>query len=164
VAFLQDVRFVRAAIHEHPRLDVSSVARQIFIVPQARIFNVLHWLVTGRKMKPGYVDQSSILDRILDTAADNLRVAKILIQLGLDSDNVTYHAIFNRVLEILLAQITLANMCALLGSLFFVATLLMRTMMPLRISEHDQQPVLYGLWRARRRYKDPSFVSTDAAH
>jgi Cyclic nucleotide-binding domain len=131
VAFLQDVRLVRAAIHEHPRLDVSPVARQIFIVPQARIFNFLHWLVTGAQ---GYVDQSSILDRILDTAADNLRVAKILIQLGLDPNNVTYDAIFNRVLEILLAQITLANMCALLGSLFFVATLLMRTMMPLRIS------------------------------
>jgi len=65
-------------------------------------------------MKPGYVDQSSILDRILDTAADNLRVAKILIQLGLDPNNVTYDAIFNRVLEILVAQITLANMCALL--------------------------------------------------
>jgi hypothetical protein len=87
-----------------------------------------------RKMKPGYADQSSILDRFLDTAADNLRIAKILIQLGLDPNNVTYDAIFNRLLEILLAQITLANMCALLGSLFFVATLLMRTMMPLRIS------------------------------
>jgi hypothetical protein len=85
-------------------------------------------------MKPGYADQSSILDRFLDTAADNLRIAKILIQLGLDPNNVTYDAIFNRLLEILLAQITLANMCALLGSLFFVATLLMRTMMPLRIS------------------------------
>jgi len=30
--------------------------------------------------------------------------------------------------------------------------------------EHDQQPVLYGLWRTCRRYKDVSFVSTDAAH
>jgi hypothetical protein len=34
----------------------------------------------------------------------------------------------------MLAQITLASMCALAGSIFFVATLLMRTMMPLRIS------------------------------
>jgi len=85
-------------------------------------------------MISGNVDQSSILNRILDTAADNLRVAKILVQLGLDPNNVTYDAIFHRLLEIVLAQITLANMCALIGSAFFVATLLMRTMMPLRIS------------------------------
>jgi hypothetical protein len=85
-------------------------------------------------MSSGNVDLSSILNRILDTAADNLRIAKILVQLGLDPNNVTYDAIFNRLLEIVLAQITLANMCALIGSAFFVATLLMRTMMPLRIS------------------------------
>ena len=85
-------------------------------------------------MSSGHVDVSSILNRILDTAADNLRIAKILVQLGLDPNNVTYDAIFNRLLEIVLGQITLANMCALIGSAFFVATLLMRTMMPLRIS------------------------------
>ncbi len=85
-------------------------------------------------MSSGNVDVSSILNRILDTAADNLRVAKILVLLGLDPNNVTYDAIFNRLLEIVLSQITLANMCALIGSIFFVATLLMRTMMPLRIS------------------------------
>ena len=43
-----------------------------------------------------------------DKAADNLRFAKILIQLGLDPDNVTYDAIFNRLLEIFLANITIA--------------------------------------------------------
>ena len=58
------------------------------------------------------VDLSTILDRILDAAADNLRIAKILIQMGLDPDNVTYDAIFNRLLEILLHNITLANMFA----------------------------------------------------
>src|ERR1019366_7731465 len=85
-------------------------------------------------MKFSSADLSTILNRILDTAADNLRIAKILIQLGLDPDNITYDALFNRLLEVVLAQITLASMCALIGSIFFVATLLMRTMMPLRIS------------------------------
>jgi hypothetical protein len=85
-------------------------------------------------MKPADVDLSSILDRILDTAADNFRVAKILVQLGLDPDNITYDAIFNRLLEILLANITLANMFALVGSAFFVATLLTQTMVPLRVA------------------------------
>ncbi len=79
-------------------------------------------------------DMSTTLDRILDTAADNLRVAKILVQLGLDPNNVTYDAIFNRLLEIFLHNITLANMFALVGAIFFVATLLTQTMVPLRVA------------------------------
>ena len=79
-------------------------------------------------------DMSTVLNRILDTAADNLRVAKILIQLGLDPNNVTWDAIFNRLLEIFLANITLANLFALIGAVFFVATLLMQTMVPLRVA------------------------------
>jgi Cyclic nucleotide-binding domain len=79
-------------------------------------------------------DMSSTLDRILDAATDNLRVAKILVQMGLDPNNVTYDAIFNRLLEIFLHNITLANMFALLGAIFFVATLLTQTMVPLRVA------------------------------
>ena len=79
-------------------------------------------------------DLSTILDRILDAAADNLRIAKILIQMGLDPDNITYDAIFNRLLEIVLANITLANLLGLVGAIFFVATLLTQTMVPLRIA------------------------------
>jgi CRP-like cAMP-binding protein len=79
-------------------------------------------------------DLSQTMDRILNTAADNLRVAKILVQLGLDPNNVTYDAIFNRLLEIFLANITLANMFALIGAIFFVATLLTQTMVPLRVA------------------------------
>ena len=79
-------------------------------------------------------DLSTTLDRILDTAADNLRVAKILVQLGLDPNNITYDALFNRLLDIVLANINLANMFALIGAIFFVATLLTHTMVPLRIA------------------------------
>jgi cyclic nucleotide-binding protein len=85
-------------------------------------------------MEPNSADLSTILNRILDTAADNLRVAKILIQLGLDPNNITYDALLNRLLEIVLANITLANMFALVGAIFFVATLLMQTMVPLRVA------------------------------
>ena len=74
------------------------------------------------------------LDRILNTAADNLTVAKVLVQMGLDPNNVTYDAIFNRLLEIFLHNITLANMFALVGAIFFVATLLTQTMVPLRVA------------------------------
>jgi hypothetical protein len=79
-------------------------------------------------------DLSTILDRILDTAADNLRIAKILVQIGLDPNNITYDALFNRLLEIVLANITLANMFALVGAIFLVATLLMHTIVRLRVA------------------------------
>jgi len=79
-------------------------------------------------------DTSSTLDRILDAATDNLRVAKLLIQMGLDPNNVTWDAIFNRLLEIFLHNITLANMFAVVGAIFFVATLLTQTMVPLRVA------------------------------
>ena len=85
-------------------------------------------------MQPSIADFSTILDRILDTATDNLRIEKILIEMGLDPNNITYDALFNRLLEIVLANITLANMFALIGAIFFVATLLMQTMVPLRIA------------------------------
>src|SRR5436309_12211872 len=85
-------------------------------------------------MNSSGADLSTILDRILDAAADNLRIAKILVQMGLDPNNITYDALFNRLLEIVLANITLANMFALVGAIFFVATLLTQTMVPLRIA------------------------------
>jgi len=84
-------------------------------------------------MLPG-ADMSDTLNRILDAATDNLRVAKILIQMGLDPNNVTYNDIFNRLLEIFVHNITLATMCALAGAIFFVATLLTQTMVPLRVA------------------------------
>jgi hypothetical protein len=79
-------------------------------------------------------DMSNTLDRILDAATNNLRFAKILVQLGLDPNDVTYDAIFNRLLEIFLHNITIANMFALVGAIFFVATLLTQTMVPLRVA------------------------------
>ena len=43
-----------------------------------------------------------MLDRILDAATDNLRFAKILVQMGLDPNNVTWDALLNRLLEVFL--------------------------------------------------------------
>jgi ABC-type multidrug transport system fused ATPase/permease subunit len=88
----------------------------------------------GHTMESSSADFSTILNRVLDKAADNLRIAKILVQMGLDPNNITYDALFDRLLEIVLANITLANMFALFGAIFFVATLLMRTMVPLRVA------------------------------
>src|SRR6185369_12191416 len=80
-------------------------------------------------MMSSSADFATTLNRILDTAAENLRIAKILVQMGLDPNNITYDALFNRLLEIVLA-----NMFALVGVIFFVATLLTQTMVPLRVA------------------------------
>jgi hypothetical protein len=78
-------------------------------------------------------DPAAILNRALEYAAQNLRVEKLLIQLGLDPTNVTYDAVFNRLVDIILANITFANMLALVGAIFYVATLMVRTIVPLRV-------------------------------
>jgi hypothetical protein len=78
-------------------------------------------------------DLAAILNRALEYAAQNLRFEKLLIQLGLDPTNVTYEAIFQRLGDIIVANINFANTLALVGAVLYVATLLMRTIVPLRI-------------------------------
>ena len=80
------------------------------------------------------ISMSITLDRILSTADDNLRIAKVLAQLGFDPNNITFNGILDRLLEAVLAHLNAASMCALIGAIFFVATLLTQTMVPLRIS------------------------------
>jgi len=79
------------------------------------------------------IDLPAILNRALEYAAQNLRVEKILIQLGLDPTNVTYDAVFNRLVDVAIANINFANMLALTGAIFYVATLMVRTIVPLRV-------------------------------
>jgi len=85
------------------------------------------------RMNSASLDPTAILNRALEIVAQNLRVEKILIQLGLDPAHLTYDAVFNRLVDIVLANITLANMMALMGATFFVATLMVRTIVPLRV-------------------------------
>jgi hypothetical protein len=81
----------------------------------------------------GNLDPSTLLDRIIAAASQNLRIDKILIQLGLDPTNVTFDAVANRLIDVGVAHINLANMLALTGAIFFVATLMVRTIVPLRV-------------------------------
>jgi hypothetical protein len=60
-------------------------------------------------MKFSSADFSTMLNRILDAAADDLRIAKILVQMGLDPSNITYDALFDRLVKIALANVTLAT-------------------------------------------------------
>jgi len=84
-------------------------------------------------MSSADLDLAAILNRAVEYAAQNLRVEKLLVQLGLDPANVTYDAIFNRLVDITLANINFANMLALVGAIFYVATLMVRTIVPLRV-------------------------------
>lgn len=84
-------------------------------------------------MSSANIDLAAKLNRILEYAAQNLRFEKLLIQLGLDPTNITYEAIFNRLLDIVIANINFTNMLALVGAVFYVATLMVRTIVPLRI-------------------------------
>jgi len=84
-------------------------------------------------MSSANIDPAAILNRALEYAAQNLTVEKLLIQLGLDPSNVTYEVVFSRLLDIALANINFANMLALVGAIFYVVTLMVRTIVPLRI-------------------------------
>jgi hypothetical protein len=79
------------------------------------------------------IDPAAILNRALEYAAQNLRVEKLLIQLGLDPANISYDVVFNRLVDIVLANINFANMLALVGATLYVVTLMVRTIVPLRI-------------------------------
>jgi len=84
-------------------------------------------------MNKDSLDLAAVFHHALERAAQNLTVEKLLIQMGLDPSNVTFHEIFQRLIDIAVANINIASVCALIGAGFYAATLLMRTMVPLRI-------------------------------
>ncbi len=78
-------------------------------------------------------DVTGFLDNIVERAAQNLTIEKLLIQLNLDPSNITFEAIWHRVGEVILANINIANTCALIAAAFYAATFLMPTMVRLRV-------------------------------
>ena len=78
-------------------------------------------------------DNQSLAARELERLTQNLTVEKLLFQLGLDPTNVTWHAIFERLTDVAAAHLNFASACALIGAGFYAGTMLMRTMVPLRV-------------------------------
>ncbi len=78
-------------------------------------------------------DIVDLLDRIAERAAQNLTISKLLLQLHLDPNNITFDVIYQRLIEVTLANINIANFCALLGAAFYAGTFLMPTMVRLRV-------------------------------
>jgi cyclic nucleotide-binding protein len=60
-------------------------------------------------------------------------INKLLVALGLDPNALTFQAVLDRLVEMVLANINIANTFALAGAIFYVTTLLMRTIVPLRV-------------------------------
>src|SRR5207245_4052189 len=84
-------------------------------------------------MNLGDLERVTIRNGAIDAAMEDI-LTKLLTHLKLEAGNITYEALFQRLVDIALASITIANMLALIGAIFFVATLLMRTMVPLRVT------------------------------
>src|SRR4029077_14700164 len=76
---------------------------------------------------------AALANGALDAAMEDI-LTKLLTHLKIDACNLTFEALFQRLVDIALASVTVANMFALMGATFFVTTLLMRTMVPLRVA------------------------------
>src|SRR6185312_9361175 len=79
------------------------------------------------------LDQSDLLHRILGRAAQNLTIEKLFYELHLDLNNISFSEVFQRAIEIGLANINIANACALIGAAFYAVTFLTPTMVRLRV-------------------------------
>jgi hypothetical protein len=78
-------------------------------------------------------DPSAIFHRAVDMVTQSFQIEKVLAHFGLDPAHLTFEAVFSRLVEIVLANINFTNMLALTGAVFYVATLMVRTIVPLRI-------------------------------
>ena len=65
--------------------------------------------------------------------AEHLGLDKLILKLGVDPAHITFDAVSQGLVDLAVANITTANMLALAGAMFYVATLMMRTIVPLRV-------------------------------
>jgi CRP-like cAMP-binding protein/uncharacterized protein (DUF697 family) len=72
-----------------------------------------------------------MFQRALEFATRNLE--RILVRLGLDPNNVTFDAVFSRLLDLAVATITFSNVFFLIGGIFLVATFVVRTIVLMRV-------------------------------
>jgi hypothetical protein len=84
-------------------------------------------------MRVGSLDPAAMVRRALEYASTNLTIERLLIRFGIDPGNVTYEAIFNRLLDLALANITFANVLALVGGIFLILSFVARTIVRMRV-------------------------------
>jgi hypothetical protein len=81
----------------------------------------------------GSLNSIAIANPDLDVMAKSSTVNKLMLELGLNLANIPYDAFFNRLMDIALSNINLPNMLALAGAVLYVVTLVVRTIVPLRV-------------------------------
>lgn len=69
----------------------------------------------------------------LDVTAKSSTLNKLMLELGFNLTNISYGAFFHRLMDIALSNINFPNMLALAGAVLYVATLVVRTIVPLRV-------------------------------
>jgi Cyclic nucleotide-binding domain len=82
-------------------------------------------------MDPGIAELATNLTL---ASSEGVWATKLSDQLGLDPGNITFEAILDRLVDFAQAHVNLVSVLALAGLGFHVATLLMRTMVPLRVA------------------------------
>jgi CRP-like cAMP-binding protein len=75
----------------------------------------------------------SALERAYDFVVQASWIDRLIIHLGFDPAQLTIDGVFHHLMDIAVANINTANMLALGGAVFYVATLMMRTIVPLRV-------------------------------
>jgi hypothetical protein len=84
-------------------------------------------------MTSGTLESIAIANGLLHVAAKELSFNKFLLELGLDPANISYRALFNRFTNVALSNLNFTNMLALVGAVLYVVTLVVRTIVPLRV-------------------------------
>ena len=75
----------------------------------------------------------SALGRAYDLVAQASWIDRLIAHLGFNPASITIDGLFHHLMEVAVANINTANMLALGGAIFYVATLMMRTIVPLRV-------------------------------
>ena len=60
-------------------------------------------------MKSIYLDLTSILNHALERASENLSFNRLLVQIGVDPSNITFDAVVQRLVDIVVANINVAS-------------------------------------------------------
>jgi len=76
---------------------------------------------------------SVVNDAYAFMAQSYFQVDKLITELGFDPAHLSFDAVTHRLMDVVVANINTANLLALAGSMFYVATLMMRTIVPLRV-------------------------------
>jgi uncharacterized protein (DUF697 family)/CRP-like cAMP-binding protein len=84
-------------------------------------------------MSVASLNPAETIQRTLDYATATFAIERLLVQFGIDPNNVTFESIFNRLLDIALSNITFANLLALVGGIFLILSFLVRTIVRVRI-------------------------------